>query len=164
MNNLNIIIDYIINLLSYIVIYNIINMPPKGLVKGSQEMRDYMKSLRDKRGNKKGKGMMKDLYEKGKDILIEEGRNQLSNVVDKGADIIKRKIRGKGLLGNIGRAVSGTLIDALPGPNIIKTGLKYGTNKLIDQTGMGLKIKNSNKKIKNSNKKIVGGALYPSGY
>jgi hypothetical protein len=132
--------------------------------KGSQEMKDYMASIRAKKGNKKGKGIVSDLYQKGKDILIEEGKNQLTNIVDKGADIIKRKIRGKGILGNIGRAVSGTLIDALPGPNIIKTGLKYGTNKLIDQTGMGLKIKNKNNKISNSNKKIIGTGLYPSGY
>ncbi len=133
------------------------------LVKGSQQAKDFMKSIRDKKGMK-GKGMVSDMLNKGKDMLVEEGRTQLVNAIDKGSDIIKRKIKGKGILGDIGRSVSSTLIDKLPGPEIIKKGLKYGTNMAIDKSGMGIKIKSSNKKITSSNKIIKGGALMPSGY
>ena len=133
------------------------------LIKGSQQARDYMKSLRDKRGVKKGKGMMSDMMNKGKEMLIEEGKNQLVNVIDKGADVIKRKVRGKGLFGNIAKSIGSNLIDALPGPNFVKAGLKFGAEKLIDKTGAGISVKNVNKKVKVNNKIVNGKGLMPSG-
>lgn len=136
-------------------------MPPKGLIKGSQEMKDYMASIRAKRGMKKGKGMVSDILNKGKNMLVEEGKNQLINVIDKGADVIKKKVRGKGIIGDIGRTVSSTLIDQLPAPDILKKGLKYGANKLIDKTGAG--VKNVNKKVKVNNKIVKGKGLAPAG-
>jgi len=146
-------------------------MPPKNLLKGSQEMKDYMAMIRAKKGMngnkksmKKGKGIVSDVYNKTKDMLVEEGKNQLVNVIDQGANVIKRKIRGKGLFGNVLKSVSSNLIDTLPGPGFIKTGLKYGADKLIDKTGAGVKVKNNNKKIKNNNKMLVGNGLMPSGY
>ena len=133
------------------------------LIKGSQQARDYMKSIRDKRGMK-GKGIVSDLLNKGKDILIEEGKNQLVNVIDKGADVIKRKVRGKGLFGNIAKSIGSNLIDALPGPNFVKAGLKFGAEKLIDKTGLGIvKVKNVNKKVKVNNKIVNGLGLAPAG-
>jgi len=137
-------------------------MPPKGLKAGTQEMRDYMSSIRAKRGMK-GKGMMSDLFNKGKDMLVEEGKTQLINVIDKGADVIKRKVRGKGIFGDIARQVSGTLIDNIPAPDLLKKGLKYGANKLIDKTGAGVKVKDINKKVKVNNKKVIGNGLVPAG-
>jgi len=147
-------------------------MPPKNLLKGSQEMKDYMAMIRAKKGMngnkksmKKGKGIVSDLYNQGKNMLVEESKNQLVNLVDKGSDIIKRKIRGKGLFKNILSSVADNVIDVVPGPNILKTGLKYGANKLLDKTlGAGVKVKNNNKKIKNNNKMVLGNGLMPSGY
>ena len=133
------------------------------LIKGSQQAKDFMKSIRDKKKVKSGKGMMSDMLNKGKEMLIEEGKNQLVNVIDKGADVIKRKVRGKGLLGNVLSSVSSNLIDALPGPNFVKAGLKFGAEKLIDKTGAGISVKNVNKKVKVNNKIVNGKGLAPAG-
>jgi len=131
--------------------------------KGSPEMKAHMAMLRNMRKSKSGKGIGSDIIRKGKDMLIEEGKNQLSDIIDKGAVVLKKKIRGEGFLGNIGKSLSNTLIDNLPAPNIVKNVAKYGTNELINQTGLGM-IQNNNKKIKSNNRKIKGGALMPSGY
>lgn len=131
--------------------------------KGSKEASDYMEKLRNMRKFKSGKGIGSDIINRGKELLIETGKNQLSDIIDKGAVVLKKKIKGEGILGNIGKSLSNTLIDNLPAPNIVKNVAKYGTNELINQTGLGM-IQNNNKKIKLNNKKIKGGALVPSGY
>lgn len=131
--------------------------------KGSPEMKAHMEKLRSMRKSKSGKGIGSDIINRGKELLIETGKNQLSDIIDKGAVVLKKKIKGEGFLGNIGKSLSNTLIDNLPAPNIVKNVAKYGTNELINQTGLGM-IQNNNKKIKLNNKKIKGGALVPSGY
>lgn len=137
-------------------------MPPKGLKKGTQEMRDYMASLRAKRtGNRKGKGLMSDLIEKGKDYLIEKGKEQLLNVVDRGADIVKeklkRKIRGNGLIGDVARYGLNAGLDILPVPGLARNVGKLVGNELINKTGLGMK------KVRVRKNKTLGGALLPAG-
>ena len=111
-------------------------MPPKGLKKGTQEMKDYMASLRAKRtGTRKGKGVMKDLFNKGKDYLIEQGKQQLLNVVDKGSDIlkekVKKKIRGEGIFKNIVSQGLNAALDYAPIPGIARDVGKLVANEVI---------------------------------
>jgi hypothetical protein len=142
-------------------------MPPKGLKAGTPEMRDYMKSLRDKRtGNrtsKKGKGIMKDLYNKGKDYLIEQGKQQLLNVVEKGADVlkekVKRKIRGEGIFGDVARYGLNAGLDVIPIPGIARDVGKLVGNELIKKTGLGM----SEKKVRVRKNKTLGNGLMPAG-
>ena len=67
------------------------------------------------------------------------------------------------MLGNVLSSVSSNLIDALPGPNFVKAGLKFGAEKLIDKTGAGISVKNVNKKVKVNNKIVNGKGLAPAG-
>ena len=141
-------------------------MPPKGLKKGTQEMRDYMSSLRAKRTgtrtSKKGKGMMSDLYNKGKDYLIEKGKEQLLNVVDKGADIVKeklkRKIRGNGLIGDLSKFGLNAGLDFLPIPGLARNVGKLVGNELINKSGLGMA------KVRVRKNKTLGNGLLPAGY
>ncbi len=139
-------------------------MPPKGLKKGTQEMKDYMASLRSKRtGTRKGKGIMKDLYNKGKDYLIEQGKQQLLNVVDKGADVlkekVKKKIRGEGIFGDVARYGLNAGLDVLPVPSIARDVGKLVGNELIKKTGLGMA-----KKVRVRKNKTLGNGLMPAGY
>jgi len=141
-------------------------MPPRGLVKGSQEMKAYMSNLRSMRKNKmNGQGMVSDLMEKGKKYLVEEGKNQLENLVDMGSNVIKKKIRGKGFFGNLGKNLLNKGLDFLPVPNIVRNAGRSIGNDLIDQTGLGAMVKIKNKRTNNKNKKIMNGnGLMPAGY
>jgi len=131
--------------------------------KGSQQAKDYMASLRAKRTGtrKKGKGLMSDLYNKGKDYLIEQGKEQLINVIDKGADIVKeklkKKIRGNGILGDVARYGLNAGLDILPVPGLARNVGKLVGNELINKTGLGIK------KVRVRKNKTFGGALLPAG-
>ena len=87
-------------------------MPPRGMKKGTQEMKQYMASLRAR----KGKGIM-DMVKSGAKTLVKKG-------VDYGADYLKSQIgngmkkkRGKGFIGDT---------------------LKFVGNKAVDMTGLGM--------------------------
>ena len=138
-------------------------MPPKGLKKGTQEMKDYMASLRAKRtGTRKGKGMMSDLYNKGKDYLIEKGKEQLLNIVDRGADIVKeklkRKIKGNGVIGDVFKYGLNAGLDVLPVPGLARNVGKLVGNELINKSGLGMKKVRVRK-----NKTMVASGLMPAG-
>ena len=111
-------------------------MPPKGLVKGSQEMRDYMQMIRSK---KKGKGIL-DMVKSGAKSLvktgIQYGADKLKDSV--GTGMRKKKgMKGKGLAGDL---------------------LRFAGNKVVDLTGLGL---NS---VQAPGRLLSGKALYNAGY
>lgn len=97
-----------------------------------------------------GSGIM----EEGMNYVKNEGKklvkNEAKKLVDRGADLIKNKVIGNGLFGDIAKGASNFLIDQAPAPNIIKDIGKLGTNYLVDKSGMGMKKKRGRK----------GGALY----
>lgn len=109
-------------------------MPPKGLKKGTQEMKDYMAMIR----SKKGKGIL-DMVKSGAKSLakmgIDAGANKLKDMVGDGMK--KKKMKGKGIIGDVAR---------------------FGTSKLIDMTGLGL---NS---VQAPGRLLKGSALLPVGY
>jgi hypothetical protein len=73
-------------------------MPPKGLIKGSLEMKEYMANLRNMRGKNKvkGKGIMQDVGNFVKDKVLKPGASMLldevSNLVP--TNIGKKVVRG----------------------------------------------------------------------
>lgn len=110
------------------------------------------KELYDKNKDYYGNGIMED----GLNYVKNEGKKMVKNeakkLVDKGADLIKNKVIGNGIFGDIAKGASNFLIDQAPAPNFVKDIGKLGTNYLVDKTGLGVKGK-----IKRKRK---GGALY----
>lgn len=121
-----------------IIIYYNNKMPPKGLVKGSQEMRDYMKMIRSK---KKGNGIL-DMVKSGAKSLakmgIDAGANKLKDMIGNGK--MKKGMKGKGLAGDL---------------------LRFAGNKVVDMTGLGM---NTQFSIQPQGRLLKGSALYPVGY
>lgn len=117
--------------------------------KGSQEMRDYMASIRAMKGksdkprkNKKGKGLMSDLLGSVKNMAINEGekliKEKAGELVNKGVDTIIKKVRGKGLMKDIAKTVFKGAINMVPMPGIARD---IGTNVgelLIEKIGGNL--------------------------
>jgi hypothetical protein len=139
----------------------------KGLKKGTPEMAEYMRMIR----SKKGKGLGADLVNAGKTKLKELAKSNLINLVDKGSNIVKDKIKGmgmrsksaKGLIGDIGKKVFKGALSYVPAPDIVKDVAGYAGDKLIDKTGLGvLHVKNNKVNVKNNRVKSAKG-LMPAG-
>jgi len=106
-------------------------MPPSGLKKGTPAMKAYMASLRAK----KGSGIMDYVKSGAKSLAkmgIDAGANKLKDMVGNG---MKRK-KGNGIIGDVAR---------------------FGTSKLIDMTGLGVRVNAVGRLLK-------GSALVNAGY
>lgn len=86
-------------------------MPPKGLKKGTQEMKDYMKSLRDMRKNKNNKLM-------GKGLISDTTQFVKNNV-----------------LKPVGSFIIDEATQLIPAPNIVKKGIRGAVREV---TGLGM--------------------------
>jgi hypothetical protein len=115
-------------------------MPPKGLKKNTQEMRDYMSMIRSK---KKGNGIL-DMVKSGAKSLaktgIQYGADKLKDMVGNGKMKKMKKMKGEGFIGDVAR---------------------FGTSKLIDMTGLGM---NTQFSIQPQGRLLKGSALINAGY
>jgi len=114
-------------------------MPPKGMKKGTQEMRDYMSMIRSKK--KSGNGIfdsIKSLAKSGAKSLVQMGADKLKDSIGNGMKT-KRKMKGNGLVGDM---------------------LRFAGNKAVDMTGLGM----NNYSIQAPGRLLKGTALVNSGY
>jgi len=126
---------------------------------------DALKDMNCKSSYVKGSGIMND----GLNYVKNEGKklvkNEAKKLVDKGANFIKNEVigdgvggltsskkMGSGIFGDIGKTVSGFVLDAAPIPGVARDVGKIGTNYLFDKSGLGVR--------KRRGKKPNGGALY----
>jgi hypothetical protein len=101
-------------------------------VKGSKEASDYMKMIRSK---KKGSGIfdsIKSMAKSGAKSLVQMGADKLKDTIGSGM----KKKKGKGIIGDVAR---------------------FGTSKLIDMTGLGVRVNAPGRLLK-------GAALVNAGY
>ena len=89
---------------------------------------------------KKGKGIMDD----GLNYVKNEGKKYLKNkareLLDKGTNLIKDNyLNAGGLFGDITKGVSNIVLDTIPMPGMARDISKYGTNYLVDKSGLGIK-------------------------
>ena len=114
----------------------------------------YNEALKDVNCKSSYKQYGGGIMEEGLNYVKNEGKKMVKNeakkLVDRGADMIKNKVIGNGLFGDIGKSISGFALDNAPLPNIVKDVGKLGTNYLIDKSGMGMKKRRGRN----------GGALY----
>lgn len=133
--------------------------------KNNIKYNDAMKDPQCKSSYIKGSGIMNDtlnyVKNEGKKIL----KNETKKLVDKGANFIKNEVigdgvggltsskkMGSGIFGDIGKTVSGFVLDAAPIPGVARDVGKIGTNYLFDKSGLGVR--------KRRGRKPNGGALY----
>jgi len=131
--------------------------------KGSDEMKMYMKNLREMRGKNpkpkkiKGSGIMSDLFGSLKNVAINEGQKfvkekgaellnkGLNMAVEKVAEKVKGKgmkksksMKGKGFLGDIGKSVFKSALNVIPMPGIVRDVAGNVGEMLINKTGAGM--------------------------
>lgn len=122
---------------------------------------------------KKGKGIMSDVLSNIKDVAIKEGEKVIkekgNELLNKGVDTLVKKIRGKGLLKDIGKTVFKGAMSAAPIPGIVRD---VGTNVgelLIDKIGGSLNdklvvTKGKTLMVKKNMNSKSGAALKPMGF
>jgi hypothetical protein len=136
--------------------------------KNRAEFMAYVRSQKGKNNNenkpkkmKKGKGIMSDIFGVVKNAAINEGEKLIkekgAELLNKGVDAAVKKIRGKGLLKNIGKTVLKGALSVAPIPQI---GRDIGNVVVDGVLGSGL-LDNTNmiSNNKTTMKKKYGGAL-----
>ena len=103
--------------------------------KGTQEMKDYMKLLRAQK--KGGQGLM-DNMKSGLKFVTKQGIDYGSNKLKEKIDGLGMKKKGQGLAGEV---------------------LKFGSNKIIDMTGLGMSTR-----VNAKGRLLIGSALVNAGY
>jgi hypothetical protein len=161
--------------------------------KGSIEAKEYMAKIRAQKKNnnksnnadikklrqlsgkllgqsnkKKGKGILSDVISNAKNYAINEGEKYIKDkgaeLVNKGVDMAVKKIRGKGLLSDIGKNVFRTGLNIVPMPGVVKQIAQPVGEMLIDRVAggsMNNKLVGNKTMVKNNMAK--GGALRPMG-
>jgi hypothetical protein len=138
--------------------------------KNRAEFMAYVRSQKGKNNNenkpkkmKKGKGIMSDIFGVVKNAAINEGEKIIkekgAELLNKGVDAAVKKIRGKGLLKDIGKSVIKGALSVAPIPQI---GRDIGNVVVDGVLGSGLDntlVSNN----KTSMKKRNGGSLRPIG-
>jgi len=122
---------------------------------------DNMTIDKPKRKMKKGKGIMSDIFGVVKNAAINEGEKLIkekgAELLNKGVDAAVKKIRGKGLLKDIGKTVLKGALSVAPIPQI---GRDIGNVVVDGVLGSGLlDNKNMISNNKTTMKKKYGGAL-----
>lgn len=120
---------------------------------------DALKDTNCKSSYKKGSGIIDTIKNEGKKIVKREAKN----LIDQGSNFIKNEVigdgisglnkkSGKGIIGDIGKSLTGFVINSAPIPDVARDIGKIGSNYLFDKSGLGIKT------LKRVTKK--GGALY----
>ena len=100
------------------------------------------------------------------DIAKTKGKEKMNELIDKGAETLtqsleggkmKKKMKGKGIIGDVLKYGKSAALNVVPLPGIIKDVANYAGDKVIEQSGLGFKKKKMNKNQS-------GAALYPSGF
>ena len=140
--------------------------------KTNEDMNMNMNMDKPKRKTKKGKGIMSDIFGAVKNIAINEGEKLVkekgAELLNKGVEAAVKKIRGKGLLKDIGKTVLKGALSVAPIPqlgrdlgnivvdNVIGSGLNNNDNNLLISKGKTVMVK---KKYGGALKGLSGGAL-----
>jgi hypothetical protein len=155
--------------------------------KGSIEMKEYMKKLREMRGKNpkkmkvmKGEGIMSDLFDGLKNVAVKEGKKLVkekgTELLNKGIDLAVKKVAGKGMkrsksmkgagfLSDLGKTVFKSALNVMPIPGIARDVAGTIGDNIIDKIdGKGMNMKDS---IIVGNQKTIlkkrGGALRHGG-
>lgn len=122
---------------------------------------DNMNMEKPKRKTKKGKGIMSDIFGAVKNIAINEGEKLVkekgTELLNKGIETAVKKIRGKGILKDIGKTVFKGALSLAPIPqigkdlgnivvdNVIGSGLNNNDNNLLVSKGKTVMVKKNMK-------------------
>jgi hypothetical protein len=117
-------------------------------VRSMKNKNKSMSNMNDMKKNKKsGKGLVNDLFNEAKNYAVNKGEELLkqkgAELLDKGINMAVKKIKGgkmkgKGLLSDIGKTVFKTGMNVIPMPEVVRD---IGSNVgelLIDKIGGGL--------------------------